>query len=335
MVADMTYFLAKNNHPPLESHQFLSTKTIAEAERALAKSVEPRRFSPSRRSENQGIRCNRYQMGEIQIYGLKFEGALRISSDSLESVNIICPISGVFRSLKEKGASAIGSGFAMIDSPGDRVAVEWESESTSMVVRIPKETLIFYCNKLYDMDVPRNINFLSLLDMTQGPGKSVGNILNTILMEADNKDSLLNQGVLTENFQEMLVTSLLNSQPNSLTESLFNRDKQVRPFYIKRATEYIQENIEDLILLSDLVEETGVSLRTLQAGFSKFYDVGPSAYIKQLKMRGARESLLSESPLETTVADVAARYGFYNPCNFSVNYKKLFGETPSETLRKQ
>lgn len=330
----MHNFLANNKGIPLASHQFLDAKTISDAEKTLAKAVEPRQFAPSRRSKKQGIHATRYQLADIQIYGLQFEGPLNITSDRLESVNVIYPIIGKLRSLKDRDPVTMSVGSAMIDSPGDRVAVEWESCSTSMVTRIPRDTLNYYCNKLYDIEVVQDVCFAPVLDLTRGGGASVQNILNTILMEADQSDSLLNKGVLSKHFQELFITALLNAQPNSLTGFLQERSQQVRPFYIKRAVEYINENAAELISLSDLVEATGVSLRTLQAGFAKYYNLGPSAFIKQHKMRRAREELLAANHLETTVAEVAAKWGFYNHCGFTLNYRKLFGENPSDTLQQ-
>lgn len=330
----MQNFLDGSHHIPLASHRFLDAKTISEAERILAGAVEPRRFIPNRRSRKQGIEATRYQLADIQIYGLHFDGPLSITSEQLESVNVLFPIMGKLHLMGQADSPAMVCGQARVDSPGGRVAVEWESASTSLVMRVPKDTLNYYCSKLYDIDAYRDIQFVPTLDLSRDGGVSLYNILNTVLMEANNAGSLLNQGVLTKQFQEMLVTTLLNAQPNSLTEFLHERDQQVRPFYIKRAVEYIHEKSAEPITPSDLVEATGVSMRTLQAGFSKYYNLGPSAYIKQLKMRKVRDALQVSNHLETTVAEIAANWGFYNPCNFTVNYKKLFGETPFETLQQ-
>lgn len=330
----MQSFLDGSHHIPLPSHRFLDAKSISEAERILAGAVEPRRFVANRRSRKQGIEATRYQLADIQIYGLHFDGPLRITSEQLESVNVLFPIAGKLHVMGEAESSAMVCGHARIDSPGGRVAVEWESASTSLVMRVPRDTLNYYCSKLYDIDGCRDIQFVPTLDLSRDGGNSLYNILNTALIEANNEDSLLNQGLLTQQLQEMLVTTLLNAQPNSLSEFLHEQDQQVKPFYIKRAVEFIHENSAELITPSDLVKATGVSMRTLQSGFSKYYSLGPSAFIKQLKMRKAREALQASNHLETTVAEIAANWGFYNPCNFTVNYKKLFGENPFETLRQ-
>lgn len=330
----MQNFLVPGSHIPLASHHFLNAESLIQAEKILANTVEPRRLSANPKSRKQGIQVNRFQLADIQIFGLHFDGPLSITSDKLESVNIIFPITGKLYSAAG-GNTTTAAGFARIDSPGDRVCVEWDSSSTSLVTRIPLDTLNYYCGKLYDLAAYKNIRFDPVLDLSTNSGRSLQNILNTILLEADNAHSLLNQGVLSTHFQELFITALLNAQPNSLSALLHQQSHQIRPFYIKRAVEYIHEHAAELISLTDLVPATGVSLRALQSGFSKYYDVGPSAYIKQVKMQKAREELLASNSLETTVAEVAANWGFYNPCSFTGNYRKYFGENPSETLRRQ
>lgn len=330
----MYNFLSNNKEKiPLASHEFLDTKTHAEAEKALANSVEPRKFSSTVRHGSQSIKVTKYQLGNIQIYGLRLDSPLTITSDTLQSVNIIYPIEGRLIDSKNHDKN-VRCGQARIDSPGNRVDVEWDSKSTSLVTRIPKNILNDYCNKFYDIDTDNDIQFPPTLDLTKNGGSSMQNILNTILLEADNKHSLLNQGTLIKHFEELFIAALLNAQPNSLSEILFDRHRQIKPFYIKKAVDYIHENTSRLIMLSELVDATGVSLRTLQSGFAKYYNTGPSTFIKQIRLNRAREELVATSNCETTVAEVAAKWGFYNPCSFSQNYKKVFGESPSETLRR-
>ncbi|MCB1674854.1 MAG: helix-turn-helix domain-containing protein [Halioglobus sp.] len=330
----MHNFLLASRAPPLASHKFLDARTLADAERALETAVEPRRFVACGNSRKNGIQINRYQLADVQIFGMHFDGPLKIASAPLESVNVIIPIHGRVRSDLGDESVALSRGRARVDSPGGRVAVEWESSSTSVVTRIPRSTLQHYCRKLFDLELQREIRFAPTLDFTTAAGTSLLHILNTILLEADAPDSLLNRGVLTQAFQETLVTALLSAQPHSLSSELQHRGQRVRPFYIKKAVDYIHANLAQVITLTDLVEATGVSLRSLQSGFARHYNLGPRAFITQCKMRRARAELLAAKPIDVTVADVAAKWGFYNPGNFGRNYQKLFGERPSETLRR-
>jgi len=319
----MQSFLINNKPIPLASFKFLNTKTLVEAEQALATTVEPRHLSTQSKSGEQGVRVTRYQLADIQLYGLQFDSPLSISSEQLQSVNILFPISGTLRTPTTRGDAQVTSGYAKIDSPGGRVEVEWDTCSTSMVTRIPIDTLTRHCQQLYEIDISKGIRFESVIDLARYPGASLHNLLATIVLEAENTGSLLNKGVSARQFQELLITALLHGQPHSFSDEIRRGVHTIRAFYIKRATEYIHENIQEVITLADLVNASGVSLRTLQAGFSRHYNMGQ-----------AREELIAANHLTTTVAEIAAKWGFYNPCSFASNYKKQFGESPSATLQQ-
>jgi transcriptional regulator GlxA family with amidase domain len=57
----------------------------------------------------------------------------------------------------------------------------------------------------------------------------------------------------------------------------------------------------------------------------------PKAYLKTLRLNAARRDLLGGGP-RTTVTDVALEWGFLHFGWFSQDYRRLFGETPSQTL---
>jgi AraC family ethanolamine operon transcriptional activator len=66
--------------------------------------------------------------------------------------------------------------------------------------------------------------------------------------------------------------------------------------------------------------------------------MNPVAYLKLLRLNGARRDLLAAAGTNATqVQDVIARWGFWHFSRFSAEYKQMFQELPSETLhgRKQ
>lgn len=103
---------------------------------------------------------------------------------------------------------------------------------------------------------------------------------------------------------------------------------------IQRVTEYIENNADRELTLSDLVDVSGMSTRTLYSRFSQAYGTGPMAYLKSVKLRRCRENLLAADPEAEFVGDIAALWGFYHLSSFARYYKQEFGELPSETLKR-
>jgi AraC family ethanolamine operon transcriptional activator len=81
-----------------------------------------------------------------------------------------------------------------------------------------------------------------------------------------------------------------------------------------------------------LVEETGVSVRTLEYSFLERFGTSPKAVLKSLRLSGANRELISTVEGSIQISDIATRWGFWHMGQFAKDYKKMFGELPSETL---
>src|SRR5690606_21099738 len=65
----------------------------------------------------------------------------------------------------------------------------------------------------------------------------------------------------------------------------------------------------------------------------EYFGVGPMRLIKVRQLREIRAALLRADPQRDTVTRIAARFGIWDFSLFARNYKALFGESPSRTLR--
>jgi TolB-like protein/AraC-like DNA-binding protein len=82
-----------------------------------------------------------------------------------------------------------------------------------------------------------------------------------------------------------------------------------------------------------LVAHCGVSERTLHKHFRLFMEVSPLEYWRRHRLAAAREVFLKATS-DTSVTEVATRFGFSHFGRFSQQYRRCFDETPSETLQR-
>ncbi|WP_227816279.1 helix-turn-helix domain-containing protein [Nitrogeniibacter aestuarii] len=109
--------------------------------------------------------------------------------------------------------------------------------------------------------------------------------------------------------------------------------EQSRIQLMRRAREFVLEHVDEPLQIMDVCRALRVSRRALQYAFQDTLQMNPVAYLKLLRLNGARRDLLAAAGTDTTqVQDVIARWGFWHFSRFSAEYKQMFQELPSETL---
>ncbi len=112
------------------------------------------------------------------------------------------------------------------------------------------------------------------------------------------------------------------------------RAEQAGTAAMVRAEDYLLAHLTCPASRAELAAVAGVSIRTLSRGFTKRWGTGPMGFLKAQRINAAHRELLGREPGETTVSEVAFRYGFTQLGKFAGEYKRAFGELPSVTLQR-
>jgi len=83
-----------------------------------------------------------------------------------------------------------------------------------------------------------------------------------------------------------------------------------------------------------LCRESGASERTLRRGFHERFGISPKAYLQAQRLIGVRRQLRLTNG-RALVSDVANIWGFWHMGQFAAEYRRMFGELPSQTLRNE
>jgi AraC-like DNA-binding protein len=106
------------------------------------------------------------------------------------------------------------------------------------------------------------------------------------------------------------------------------------PRSVRRALEAMRADVGRDWRLAELADVAGVSGRTLQRQFQDFLGKSPVSVLRNLGFERARRVLLRAAP-DTRITDVALACGFPHCGRFSIEYRHRYGETPSQTLKRQ
>jgi transcriptional regulator GlxA family with amidase domain len=104
---------------------------------------------------------------------------------------------------------------------------------------------------------------------------------------------------------------------------------------ISKFEEFIEANCVDPIYLSEICVATGVSEKALRRCCHEHLGMGPVRYLWLRRMNLVRSALLRADPATATVTGIATDHGFWELGRFSVEYRTLFGESPSASLRRR
>ena len=128
----------------------------------------------------------------------------------------------------------------------------------------------------------------------------------------------------------LLVEAYLQASPASLREDRPRRPEQI----VRRAEERFFSAKGSPVSLADLCAATGVSQSTLYRAFDTVCGEPPLAYFHKRRLAEARRALLKSPPCRGGVKRAAISAGMTEFGRFSVEYRQLFGESPSTTLDK-
>jgi len=99
---------------------------------------------------------------------------------------------------------------------------------------------------------------------------------------------------------------------------------------VSRAIDFVAAHPDDLVTVSDLCKLLHVSRRTLQQYFVDVLQVSPFQYLRAFRLNKVRSLILSGGGT-LRIHEAAAAWGFWHMSQFASDYKRLFGERPSQT----
>jgi AraC family ethanolamine operon transcriptional activator len=113
------------------------------------------------------------------------------------------------------------------------------------------------------------------------------------------------------------------------------RPRVSRQQIIRRCMEHLERQAGKAVTVSDLAITAGVSERTVRTAFNEYFGIGPIRYLRLKRLHQIHRALRSGDADTDTVSKVLVEHGEWDFGRFAAQYRQLFGELPSETLRQR
>jgi AraC-like DNA-binding protein len=117
-----------------------------------------------------------------------------------------------------------------------------------------------------------------------------------------------------------------------VAETPFTRESNPWCDLVEQAERLALAHIDEPLHISTLCRTLEISERTLRKAFRKIHGLPPCRRLRRLRLSEARRALLAADCKRITVTEIATEFGFLELGRFSVEYRKVFGESPSKTL---
>jgi AraC-like DNA-binding protein len=133
---------------------------------------------------------------------------------------------------------------------------------------------------------------------------------------------------LIKNYLELLLINLMrNETEKSSSEAVFLPREQFDELISDRVIEYMQEHITEKLSVSDICETMHYNKSYVFRRFKKTTGSSLMAYFTKMKIQKAKEMLRSDYG---TLSDIAQSLGYASIYDFSRDFKKHTGVSPSK-----
>lgn len=121
----------------------------------------------------------------------------------------------------------------------------------------------------------------------------------------------------------------------SIMANTRNNNIQLRPSPLTESIKIITQNLDSPPSVAELAQILNLTPRYLQQLFKTHLNLTPKQFISYCRLNAARRMMKASNYQWGDIADIANNLGYWHMSNFSLEFKKFFGQTPSEFIIDQ
>ncbi|MEU7692275.1 AraC family transcriptional regulator [Microbispora hainanensis] len=320
---------------PLAAHLRLRTHDVDEACRLVGNDLGVHGLRPVDPEIRLDARLNGVAFDGVGLYSLGYGTEVLITPQPVDDYLLVeIPLSGAAEVSQGRERIVATPELASVLSLTRPMCMRWPSGLESLIVRFDRAALEAHLGRLMGRTPRRPLTFSLGMDLTRPPVRSWLSVVELLRREAETGGAMLEQPVALRQLEGLLMTQLLLAQPSNYSEALSGAQPRVAPTAVERAVELIEARAAEPLTVEEIAEAVGVGARALQEGFRRQLETTPMSYLREVRLDRVRAELMVGDPGATTVTDVAYRWGFVHLGRFALAYRRRFGESPSETLRR-
>jgi AraC-like DNA-binding protein len=319
---------------PLARHLAIEAREVDEARERVAKIFCPHKLEHLRPRQALDMHQRVARLGALALSYITYGAEVLIDPGELSSFFLVHLIPSGYSEIHIGNRAVAGSTTTgSVSSPTLALRMRWSADCAHLVLKIERRALERHLASLLGDVIVRPIEFDPMLPLGSGLGCSFRRLINFVVGELDREDALVDAPLGLVSIEQTLMTALLVAQPHSYSAALTKPASPATPRHVKRAEDLIRAHPERALTIADLTQASGVSARALFEGFRRFRGTTPMALLKAVRIERAHTALSAAMPHEN-VSAIAFACGIVHLGRFAQEYRRCYGELPSETLRR-
>lgn len=319
---------------PLSHFPLFESANAEHCHAQVLAAIGPHKFAVRDRDVDFHAAQNLAKMAQSVVTYLEYGVGVDISAAVMEqSYLVIAPLVGQALLTLGKAEVQLSYGHGAVIVP-QRPFTIWTGARTSVLMwKVDRMALERHAGALIGQELKQAIEFDPQVRLDAGKGASLFRSMQFVARELDDGAGAACSRRVQENLEQMLIRVLLEAQPNQIAESSDYKGTAIAPRCVRRVERYIEEHLGENVTVETMIDASGVSGRTMFSTFKQFRGVSPMAHLRNLRMRQIRRDLIEAEP-SARVTDILTRRGITQFGRFAVAYKRRYGESPSQTVKR-
>jgi AraC-like DNA-binding protein len=256
------------------------------------------------------------------------------SGEQCSGYRINFVLSGHLETVHRGSSVNAGAGTVAVYPPQGRARARWGGGSRMLAVKIDSDAVDDALSDALGHRLTSPPDFAHVMPTDAPFTRSWVTMVLMLARELVRPGNLLNQPMVGLPIADSVVRGFLLAADHADRGRIAAHAGQAPPRAIRVAIDILEAEAHLPTTVSSLAARCHVSARSLQEGFRTHLGIPPMAYLREVRLRRAHETLRRSDPSVVTVASVAYDWAFTNLGRFAAAYAERYGELPSDTLRR-
>lgn len=137
-----------------------------------------------------------------------------------------------------------------------------------------------------------------------------------------------------QKLEKAFLGCLVEGLPSNYSADLLHQHDSTLACHVRTAQAFIESHLHEDLKLEEIATAAGVCSRLLQKAFAQECGCSPMRFVTKSRLEAVQQELERRSIADTKIMDVMMDYGFTQGGKFAKEYQQLFGEKPSDTLKR-